>query len=119
MTDEKPEPGQMIGGNRIPDVLLREMTEEEKNLLKDGKLLGDDIKVFNSPIDGTLSVVAIRKGEEVCQYCFIRFREDVHELRATEVYPRDPTTGDIGGTRVKVHGVCHDKADDDLVLRTP
>lgn len=115
MTDEKPEPGQVIGGNRIPDVLLREMTPEEHAMLKDGKLLGDDLKVYNSPIDQALSVVAIRNGEEVCQYCFLRFREDIHEQKATEVYPRHPVTGDIGGTRVKVHGVCHDQAHDNVI----
>jgi hypothetical protein len=115
MTDEKPEPGQVIGGNRIPDVLLRDLTEEEKNLLKSGKLLGDDVKVYNSPIDQALSVVAVRAGEEVCQYCFLRFNEMSHEGRATEVYPRHPVTGDMGGTRVKVHGVCHDRANDNVI----
>jgi hypothetical protein len=71
--------------------------------------MGDDLKIFESPLGG-LSVVSIRAGEEVCQYCMRRFAETTHEGRSIEITPKDPTTGQQGSTRVKVHGVCHDKA---------
>jgi hypothetical protein len=110
MTDEEPKPGELVGENKVPRQLLSDMTEEQRQEILRGESLADDIKVFPSPIDGSLSVVAIRRGEEVCQYCFQRFDPTTHEGRATEIYPTDPTTGERGGTRIKVHGYCHDQA---------
>ena len=109
MTDEKPEPGEKVGNITIPSELLSDMTDKERNQIAAGQI-ADDVKVFRSPIDDQLTVVALFRGEEVCQYCFKRFREDDPDLRATEIFTKNPTTGEYGGTRVKVHGRCHDKA---------
>jgi hypothetical protein len=110
MSDEKNSPGELVGDMPIPHELLSEMTEEQRNEILSGKALGDDIKVFVSSIDTTMSAVAIRAGEEVCQYCFRRFRESEPEGRSTEIYLKHPVTGDFSGTRMKVHAICHDRA---------
>jgi hypothetical protein len=108
LSDGRPDDG-IVGNVPIPDELLREMTEEERNLILSGKGLADDTKIFESPLGG-LSVVAIRAGEEVCQYCFRRFNETERDGRSIEIYTKNPETGELGGTRTKVHGVCHDRA---------
>jgi hypothetical protein len=105
--DGKPDEG-LVEGQPIPDELLKEMTDEQRHLVMTGQM-GDDLKVFESPLGG-LSVVAIRAGEPVCQYCMRRFVETEHEGKSIEIFPRDPVTGETGSTRIKVHGVCHDKA---------
>jgi hypothetical protein len=107
MPNGKPDDG-VVRDAPIPDEVLREMTPEERDIVLNGGL-ADDAKIFESPLGG-LSVVAVRAGEEVCQYCFRRFNESTHEGRSIEIYTKDPVTGEIGGTRVKVHGVCHDRA---------
>jgi hypothetical protein len=98
----------IVGNAPIPDEVLREMTPEERDIVLKGGL-ADDARIFSSPLGG-LSIVAIRSGEEVCQYCFRRFNETEHEGRSIEIYTKDPVTGELGGTRTKVHGVCHDRS---------